>query len=251
MPVTTSSARQYRDLLLVLRTQDLGEADRIITGISRDHGLVRAVARGIRKPTAKMGARLEPFMLTDVALARGRSLDTVVQAVTRRAYAAAVVADFELYATGCCVAEVCEHLAQGDLEGSRGLFDLAAGAVSALARGTHQAPEVLASFLARSVSTAGWTVQTRRCVRCGEEQDLHSWTQEDGGTVCDRCRRPGDRHLPEEVRLYLDGVLHGLWTQVGEAPEEGTRARAGRILRDYVQWHAERRFRTFTLLEGS
>ena len=49
----------YRDDGVVLRTQKLGEADRIITLLTRHNGRVRAVARGIRRTKSRFGARLE------------------------------------------------------------------------------------------------------------------------------------------------------------------------------------------------
>ncbi|MBI5089289.1 MAG: recombination protein O N-terminal domain-containing protein, partial [Actinobacteria bacterium] len=49
----------YRDTDVVLRTYKLGEADRIVVFVSEQHGQVRAVAKGVRKPTSKFGGRLE------------------------------------------------------------------------------------------------------------------------------------------------------------------------------------------------
>ncbi|CAM5519901.1 DNA repair protein RecO [Streptomyces avidinii] len=65
----------FRDDGIVLRTQKLGEADRIITLLTRGHGRVRAVARGVRRTKSKFGARLEPFSHADVQFfARGSEL---------------------------------------------------------------------------------------------------------------------------------------------------------------------------------
>ena len=72
----------YRDEAVVLRTHKLGEADRIITLLSRDHGKVRAVARGVRRTSSKFGGRLEPFSHVDLQFATGRTLDVITQAVT-------------------------------------------------------------------------------------------------------------------------------------------------------------------------
>ena len=44
----------------------LGEADRIVVLLTREHGLVRAVAKGIRRTKSRIGSRLEPFMFVDV-----------------------------------------------------------------------------------------------------------------------------------------------------------------------------------------
>ena len=62
----------YRDEGVVLRTHQLGEADRIVTLLTREHGKVRAVARGVRRTSSRFGGRLEPFMVADMQLAVGR-----------------------------------------------------------------------------------------------------------------------------------------------------------------------------------
>ena len=70
----------YRDESIVLRTQKLGEADRIITLLTRRSGRVRAVAKGVRRTSSRFGSRLEPFTHVDLQIAEGRSLDVVTQA---------------------------------------------------------------------------------------------------------------------------------------------------------------------------
>ena len=55
----TIEMRLYRDRAVVLRQHKLGEADRIVTLLTRDHGLVRAVAKGMRRTRSKFGARSE------------------------------------------------------------------------------------------------------------------------------------------------------------------------------------------------
>ena len=84
----------YRDEAVVLRTHKLGEADRIVTMISRQHGKVRAVAKGVRRTGSRFGARLEPFMVVDAQFYIGRSLDIVQQAETIGSYGAEIVGDY-------------------------------------------------------------------------------------------------------------------------------------------------------------
>ena len=67
----------YRDEAVILRTHKLGEADRIVTLLTRYHGQVRAVAKGVRRTASKFGSRLEPFMVADIQFYEGRNLDTV------------------------------------------------------------------------------------------------------------------------------------------------------------------------------
>src|SRR5256886_13095720 len=73
----------YRDRAVVLRKLDYGEADRIFTFLTREHGKVGAIAKGVRRPSSKLGPSLELFGHVDVLLAKGRGELDVVAQVTR------------------------------------------------------------------------------------------------------------------------------------------------------------------------
>ena len=103
--------RLYRDRAVVLRQHKLGEADRIVTLLTREHGLVRAVAKGVRRTRSKFGARLEPFAHIDVQLHPGRNLDIVTQVQAIDAFATDIVSDYGRYTCACAVLETAERLA--------------------------------------------------------------------------------------------------------------------------------------------
>src|SRR5947208_14416827 len=70
----------YRDRAVVLRKLDYGEADRIFTLLTREHGKVGAIAKGVRRPSSKLGPSLELYGHVDLLLAKGRGeLDVVAQ----------------------------------------------------------------------------------------------------------------------------------------------------------------------------
>src|SRR5450432_335708 len=88
----------YRDEAVVLRVHKLGESDRIVTLLTRRHGRVRAVAKGVRRTTSKFGARLEPFGHIDVQIAEGRgTLSTVAQVEGIDLYGKRFVGDYPRY----------------------------------------------------------------------------------------------------------------------------------------------------------
>src|SRR5712691_11679521 len=74
-----SRSRTYRSQALVLRRTDFGEADRLLTLLTPEYGKVRAIAKGVRRPTSRQGGNLELFSHVDLLLARGRELDIVTQ----------------------------------------------------------------------------------------------------------------------------------------------------------------------------
>ena len=64
---------------IVLSRFDLGEADRVLTLITPRGGKLKAIAKGIRRPTSRLGGSLEPFAELTVLLARGRTFEVVTQ----------------------------------------------------------------------------------------------------------------------------------------------------------------------------
>jgi DNA repair protein RecO (recombination protein O) len=100
----------YRDEAVVLRTHKLGEADRIVTMLSKNHGQVRAVAKGVRRTASKFGSRLEPFMVVDVQLFEGKNLDTVSQVETLASYGASIIENYAAYTSASAMVETAEKL---------------------------------------------------------------------------------------------------------------------------------------------
>ena len=79
--------RVYKATGINLKSMPLGESDRLLTILTHEHGLVRAVAAGARKPKSKLGGRSALFVVNELVLAQGRSLDRVSQAETVTSFA--------------------------------------------------------------------------------------------------------------------------------------------------------------------
>ena len=60
----------------------MGESDRVLTVLTREFGLIRAVAPGVRKHRSTIGGRSELFVVNELLIAKGRSLDKITQADT-------------------------------------------------------------------------------------------------------------------------------------------------------------------------
>ena len=74
--------RTYKVTGINLKGMPMGEADRLLTILTRESGLIRAVAKGARKQPSKFGGRGELFVVNRLLIARGRSLDKIAQAET-------------------------------------------------------------------------------------------------------------------------------------------------------------------------
>jgi DNA repair protein RecO (recombination protein O) len=229
----------YRDEAIVLRTQKLGEADRIITLLTRSSGRVRAVAKGVRRTTSRFGSRLEPFTHVDLQIAEGRSLDVVTQAVTLDPFAAQMGADYERYTAGTVILETAERLVVEDKEPALQQFLLLVGAMRAMCEAGRPPGSVLDSFLLRSLAVAGYAPSFDGCARCGLEGLHRSFSPSAGGMLCSTCRVPGAMNPSAETVVHLGALLAGDW-EVVEASEPRMRKEATGMVAAYLQWHLER-----------
>ncbi len=235
----------YRDEAIVLRTQKLGEADRIITVLSRRHGRIRAVAKGVRRTTSRFGARLEPFSHVDLMLAEGRSLHVVTQAESLDPLAMTIGADYRAYTAGTAMLEAADRLAGEDLEPAVQQFLLLVGGLRALAPGGRDPSLVLDAFLLRSLAVAGYAPSFDDCARCGAPGPHRSFSPPGGGMACTSCRSPGSASPgPGTVRL-LSALLSGDWTTALEADPRARRESSG-LVAAYLSWHLERGLRSMS-----
>jgi DNA repair protein RecO (recombination protein O) len=248
--VSTTPKALYRDEGVVLRTQKLGEADRIITVLTRRHGKVRAVAKGVRRTKSKFGARLEPFTVVDLQLYTGRNLDIVSQVESLRAYGPPIVADYGAYTAGTAVLETADRLTAEEKEPSLRLFLLVVGALRSLAERSHPPGLVLDAFLLRAMSVAGWEPALGDCARCGVEGPHRHFSVPAGGTVCPACRPTGSA-MPNPVTIeHLEALLSGDW-DAAEASQPPQRREGSGLVAALLQWHLERGLRSLALVERS
>jgi DNA repair protein RecO (recombination protein O) len=238
----------YRDEGVVLRTQKLGEADRIITVLTRHHGRVRAVGKGVRRTSSRFGARLEPFMRIDAQFYEGRSLDIVTQADTLDAFAGALSRDYPRYTTGTAMLETAERLTAEEKEPATQLYLLLVGGLRALAGAVRDPGLVLDSFLLRSLAVAGYAPSFADCARCGTTGPHPYFAVAAGGMVCSPCRSSGSTApAPETVEL-LAALLSGDWERA-EQSQPRHRLEATGMTAAYLQWHVERGLRSLPLID--
>ncbi|MGC0142337.1 MULTISPECIES: DNA repair protein RecO [unclassified Pseudactinotalea] len=240
--------RTYRDEAIVLRTHKLGEADRILTLLTRHTGQVRAVAKGVRRTSSKFGARLEPFSLIDVQLYSGRNLDIVTQVDTIAPHGRAIGSDYALFTTATAMVETAGRLTEMERQPATQQFLLLAGALRALAGREHAITLVLDSYLLRALAIAGWAPSFASCARCQSDGIHRAFSAGMGGMVCSNCRPPGAAAPAPQTVALLSALLTGDW-DVADVSEETHRKEASGLVAVYTQWHLERQLRSLRMVE--
>ena len=239
----------YREQGVVLRTWKLGEADRIVVLMTQGQGKVRAVAKGVRKTKSRFGGRLEPFSHVDLSLYRGRELDIVTQAEVIAPFRA-LREDYDRVVAGSAMLEAVDQVAQ-EREAAVRIYLLLVRALRALDGAPPDPSVVLDAFLLKLMAVEGYRPSLAACAGCGGTGPLRAFSTVRGGAICDRCRSGTESPLDRGTVPLLAALLGGDLDRVGAASAgapAGPRREAGTLVRAFVEYHLDRRLRSYPLV---
>ncbi len=181
-----SRERVYRSEAVVLRRQDLGEADRLLTIFTPDHGKLRVVAKGVRRLRSRKAGHLEPLTRARLILARGRNLDVITQAEAVELFPT-LRGDLERLGQAFYTVELLDRFTVEEGETQR-LYDLLLNTLGRLAEG-DDGSVVVRYFELRLLELVGYRPELFRCLGCGKElqpQDQF-FSIAMGGILCPTC----------------------------------------------------------------
>jgi DNA repair protein RecO (recombination protein O) len=233
----------YRDEGIVLRTHKLAESDRIVSILTRQHGKVRAVAKGVRKTKSKFGARLEPPTHLQLQLYEGRELDIVTQAETIDHFRS-VRDDLDRLTRAVSMLEAADQLSL-DREPNPAMYQMLVGALRALAGSSG--PLVVAGFFLKVLALEGYGAAVDACIECDRADDLVSFDLDSGGVRCADHRR-GSLISPEALELVRAIVGGRLGAALNEPPSPATHE-VDQVARRSMEHHLERRLRSLSVLD--
>lgn len=246
----SSRERVYRTEALVLRRQDFGEADRLLTVYTPGHGRLRIIAKGVRRPRSRKAGHLELFNRVDLVLARGRDLDVITQAEATETYPG-VRTDLIRLGYAAYVVELLDCFAVQ--EENRPLYRLLREALERL--GEAGEPSIVARYFEmRLLDAVGYRPELFHCVRCGAEvrPAAQFFSPREGGAVCPNCGAGGPAARP--ISLAALKVLRhyqrsGFETVATTAVSERTRSEVEEHMQAYLTYVLERRLNTPAFLD--
>jgi DNA repair protein RecO (recombination protein O) len=244
--------RRYTTDAIVLSRFDLGEADRVLTLITPGAGKIRAIAKGVRRPTSRIGGSLEPFAELKVALARGRTFEVVTQVSVGHAWLR-LRDSLESAATAWYLAELADRSLE-ERHAAEPLYLLLKRAYELLDAG--MAPGRVARWYEMHLADElGVRPEVDRCVECDrvlEATETFRWVPPLGGVLCGRCPGPpADRTglslealklLKAYQRLDIEAIA-GM--RLGPGVEREVEA----DLRDFIRIALERDARSLPFLD--
>jgi DNA repair protein RecO (recombination protein O) len=239
------SSPYYRAHGIVLRTYRLGEADRIIVLLTAERGMVRAVAKGVRKTRSKFGSRLEPTSHVALQIHEGRGELHLITQVDSVDHFRAIREDLDRLTKAVSMLEAVDHVALPDHPAPQ-LYRMLLGALRALE--DHDSALVTAGFFLKLLALEGTAPQVAGCVLCGATDALVAFSEVDGGFVCREHRR-GFPVSPAAVSL-VQRVLGGQLGAALNEPASPATAEVHLLATRALEHFLERRMKSTTVLES-
>ncbi|HHY59033.1 MAG TPA: DNA repair protein RecO [Clostridia bacterium] len=241
----------YKAEGIIIKSFNLGEADRVLTIYTRQYGKISAVAKGVRKSRSKLRGATQTLTHADLVLYRGRSLDTVTQCEAKEMFPG-IRADLYRWACAVFMLELVDAMIP-EGQPQAGVFVrllLSLHLVESLAE-----PELGALFFAvHLLKLLGYQPQLEACAACGRplpEPQGAALSANGGGLLCRDCASldpsawavQGGEIAVWRRLLTLDARLLDRLKLPARVRQDLLQ-----VLKYYIQYHLERQLKSVSFL---
>ena len=195
---------------VVLKTDDFGDANRVVTLFTKELGKLEANAYGCRRARSPLSGALQMFNHISAQIIHGSKVDTIREADIINFYDA-LTNDLERLAYASFFFEIVNRMTfprQRELE----TFNLLIKALPVLSKRNPRVAALIGAC--QFMETSGVQLNFSRCVHCGREifEDA-AISLLDGGAVCMDCVdiAQDTRPYPEALRRTFDTMLGFNW----------------------------------------
>lgn len=238
---------------VVLRTRDLGEADKILTLYTRENGKIHAVARGCRRARSRLLAVSQVFAHSRFLLFEGRGLHNVSQGELINSFRP-LREDLERVAYASYAAELVDAFV-AENEPSEPLFRLVLEGFTLVA-GTGDLDLSMRWFELKLMERLGYRPEFGQCVSCAappEGECVYDAAQ--GGVLCASCRGTAEAGtvipLTPGVLAQLRRLLETPAPRLGILrPSRADRLLMERVVRAHIDHRLDRPIKSREFLEA-
>lgn len=150
---------------IVLRRGNFGEADQIVTILTRYHGKISAVAKGVRRMGSRKGGNLDLLNHVKLYLAEGKNMDIITEVELANAWPRLKV-DLAKVAVSYQIIELANEFVSERQE-NKAVFDLTLEALGYLEQDENP-EQTLAIYQVKLLDIVGYQPELSKCVRCGK-----------------------------------------------------------------------------------
>lgn len=236
---------------IVLKYTNLGEADKILTILTRHKGKIKAVAKGCRKPKSSLLASSEVFAFSEFVLYKGTNLYHVTNAETREIFYN-LRNDLLKLSYAVFFAELADTVSDEEIPSER-LFILLSKALYYLAEGEIPVGIINQAYQLKLMDISGYRPNLNKCVLCGKtDLKYYKFDIELGGIICDECEKSGKKIIKispgtiQTIKLLLNTEISRLNTL---KIDNTIFNEIDKLVKKFVEAHLDKQFKSLEFLD--
>ena len=240
-----------------LKSYNLNDADKIIVMYSKENGLIKGVAKGIKKPKSKLGARMDLLVANTLQLLRGRSMDTIVQAQTVNNFRKSRE-DFDKLMLSSYISELVMNFGEGSESASKEIYELLYKALNRISDSAEKKDALIAviKFQLKILLVMGFCVELDTCLCCREQvldEEMY-FSSKMGGILCKECNHELGVSLKMhyKIRDFLQAMLQFDFDYESDYDKKATEKICQvcfNLLDEYIKTHTNKKQKTVKVLQ--
>lgn len=240
-----------------LKSYNLKDSDKIVVMYSKDLGLIRGVAKGVKNPKSRLGARMDSLVANKVMLYKGKNLDTICQAEALNTFKDSRQ-DFDKLMYSSYVSEIISIFGVEDDPSSKEVYDLFYKVLDRIASAKSKKDVMIAviKFQLKMMLIVGFGLEFDSCLCCREEilnEDMYFSIQM-GGVVCEECNKDlGVKlKLHHKMRDFMQAMMQFDFNFESEYDKKATDKVCDvcfNLLNEYIQSHTDKKIKSISVLK--
>ena len=238
---------EYKYAGIILKKRNVGETDRILTIYTLENGKVRSLAKGVRKPHAKLAASLENIILADITIERTRGLGKITGSIIENNFTSLkgdCQAVLEVFSSLNLFDKLVDFESP-DQKVFHLLRDYLMAADSCAANENKEKYLLLRlGFTVKLLHELGYTLEVKSCVKCGNSisENTPTFSAQHGGVLCSDCfEKNQEAAIPihvnaiKMIRLFLHNKMSTL-SKIQASKEDCDNVNL--IAEEFLRWNS-------------
>lgn len=240
-----------------LKAYNLSEADKIIVMYSKDKGLIRGVAKGVKKPKSKLGARMDLLVANKLMLYKGKNLDRICQAEALNTFHK-TRNNMDKIFYSLYITEVVSNFGVEDDPCSNEIYNLLYKALDKICNASDTIEILIAviKFQIKMMQISGFGIELDTCLCCGKQVENENmyFSSVKGGVVCKECNTSFkiSTVMHYKLRNFLNACLQYDFDYKSEydlKANEKVCSVCFELLKEYINLHSSRKFNSTDILQ--
>ena len=239
-----------------LKSYNLSESDKIVVMYSKEKGLIRGVAKGVKKPKSKLGARMDLLVANKLMMYKGKSLDRICQADSLNTFNN-TRKDIDKIFYSMYVSEVVNNFGVEEDPCAEDTYNILYKALDKISEAVSKEQILIAviKFQLKMMQIAGFGIEFDTCLCCGEPiKDNMYFSSKMGGVICSDCNETLNVKvmMHKKIRDFLSAMLQYDFDYVSDYEQKATEKVCTvcfELLKHYINEHSSKKFNSTEILQ--